>query len=46
MKCHDVIFDAGQIYTDSPETATLLGLLKQRSSFSPVQELKELTDFK
>jgi len=36
---------AGQIYTNSPDTATLLGLVKQKSAFTPVQELREITDF-
>lgn len=35
----------GQIYTNSPDTATLLGLVKQKSAFTPVQELREITDF-
>jgi len=36
---------AGKIYTNTPETATLLGLVKQRSCFTPIQDLKEITDF-
>jgi len=36
---------AGQIFANTPDTATLLGLVKQRSAFTPVQELRDATDF-
>merc|ERR1712150_235534 len=35
----------GSIYANSPDTCTLLGLVKRQSMFSPVQELKDRTDF-
>ncbi|KAG1680856.1 ATP-dependent 6-phosphofructokinase [Nymphon striatum] len=34
-----------EVYCDNIETATLLGLLKRRYQFSPVQLLKQKTDF-
>ena len=36
---------AGSIYTKEPETASLLGLVKRLSVFTPVQELQHETDF-
>ena len=36
----------GTIYTTSPETATLMGLVKRQSQFTPVQELSLKTDFR
>jgi 6-phosphofructokinase 1 len=36
----------GTIYTNDPSTATLLGMLKRQSSFTPVQELQKIADFK
>jgi 6-phosphofructokinase 1 len=35
----------GGVYTNSPDTATLLGLIKKRSQFTPVQDLKNMADF-
>jgi 6-phosphofructokinase 1 len=35
----------GGVYTKSPDTATLLGMLKQKSVFTPVQDLKDHADF-
>ncbi len=35
----------GTVYTTSPETATLLGLVKRVSTFTPVQVLKDQADF-
>lgn len=35
----------GTIFTKSPDTAVLLGLVKRQSLFSPVSELKEQADF-
>jgi len=35
----------GTVYTNEPESATLLGVLRQKSVFTPVQELKEQADF-
>lgn len=35
----------GSVFTNTPDTATVLGLLKQRSQFIPVQELKHQADF-
>ncbi|ESN96243.1 hypothetical protein HELRODRAFT_186529 [Helobdella robusta] len=35
----------GSVFTNSSDTATLLGLQKKRSLFTPVLELKEKTDF-
>ena len=37
---------SGTIYTNDPATASLLGIIKRQSMFSPVSELKEITDFK
>jgi len=36
----------GTVYCTSPETATLMGLVKRQSLFTPVQELRKTTDFK
>jgi 6-phosphofructokinase 1 len=36
----------GGVFANTPETATLLGLIKQKSQFTPIQELKNLADFK
>lgn len=36
----------GTIYTTSPETASLMGLVKRQSQFTPVQELSLKTDFR
>jgi len=36
----------GTVYTTAPETASLLGLVKRQSSFSAVQDLKKISDFK
>jgi len=36
----------GRVYTTAKETATLLGLVKRQSTFSPVVDLKEHADFK
>lgn len=35
----------GTVYTTDPETATLLGIIRQRSQFTPMEELKEWADF-
>ncbi|XP_042903613.1 ATP-dependent 6-phosphofructokinase isoform X2 [Parasteatoda tepidariorum] len=35
-----------KVYCDTPDTAVLLGLLKRQYAFSPVQNLKQDTDFK
>lgn len=35
----------GSVYTKSPESATLLGLKKKMSTFTPLQELREQSDF-
>ncbi|CAL8387270.1 unnamed protein product, partial [Gadus morhua 'NCC'] len=36
----------GRVFANSPETACVLGLNRKVVSFSPVTELKEVTDFK
>jgi len=36
----------GTVFTKDPSTATLLGVIKQRSHFTPVQELRNQADFK
>jgi len=36
----------GLVYTNKPESATLLGLVKQAHIFTPVTELKARADFK
>ena len=36
----------GKVYTDKPDTAIMLGIVKRNYAFTPVQELKEQTDFK
>ncbi|XP_022091209.1 ATP-dependent 6-phosphofructokinase-like isoform X2 [Acanthaster planci] len=35
----------GVVYTNSPDTACLLGIQKRRLAFRPVQKLKQITDF-
>jgi 6-phosphofructokinase 1 len=35
----------GSVFTNNPDTATLLGLIKQKSSFTPIKDLKEHADF-
>jgi hypothetical protein len=39
------VFCLGTVYAKSPDTATLLGLLKQKSVFTPICELREKADF-
>jgi len=36
----------GTIYTNDPSTATLLGMIKRQSMFTPVQDLQHIADFK
>ncbi|KAJ7376814.1 hypothetical protein OS493_032276 [Desmophyllum pertusum] len=40
------ITDEGSVETSSPDTACLLGIKKASNPFTPVQELKLVTDFK
>jgi len=37
--------EIGTVYTRAKETATLLGLIKRQSTFTPVEELKLRSDF-
>ena len=41
-----VCYFTGKVFCDSPDTATLLGLVKRQSMFTPVVELKDMADFK
>jgi len=36
---------AGAVHTKSRDTATLLGLVKRQSAFTPVEDLKARSDF-
>jgi len=42
---NDFLLTSGSVYTNSPDTATLLGLQMKHSVFSPVEELKKHADF-
>lgn len=36
----------GSVNCPSPDTATLLGLIRRQYKFTPLQELEKITDFK
>ena len=40
-----LLWCAGSVYTNAPETAVLLGLVRRVTMFSPLAELKLQTDF-
>lgn len=35
----------GNVYTDTPDSAVLLGVLRRQYTFSPLEELKKVTNF-
>lgn len=38
-------FLPGRVFANSPETACVLGLNRKVTSFTPITELKDVTDF-
>ena len=40
-----IFFFSGTVFTNSPNTATLLGMVKRQMAMTPLQELKKVTDF-
>ena len=46
LKTNAATLVSGKIETSSPDTACLLGIKKAENPFTPVQELKLVTDFK
>ena len=38
--------DDGRVFCDQPDSAVLLGIVRRQYCFTPVQHLKDFTDFK
>jgi len=45
LRWNNYVRVAGVVHTKSRDTATLLGLVKRQSAFTPVEDLKSRSDF-